>query len=308
MMENDFDLAVIGAGCAGLAAGVYGGRAGMKVCIFDKGKAGGQLLITHKIENYIGFSDISGPDLAAKMLEHAQQYSQVKEFIEVEQVRDEGDHILIKTTEGEYTAAALLLSTGADHKHLGVPGEEELAGKGVSYCATCDGFFFRNRKVIVVGGGSTAAIESLYLKGIDVDVNIVHRRDRLRAESALIEDINKTDMPIHFNKRVIGIQGEKRVEKVILECTDSGDQTEMDTDGVFIAIGLQPNDMLAKQLGLVMNEDELVKIDSVFRTSNPRVFASGDLIGGVRQAITAAAEGTIASLNVLPLVGKQYPW
>jgi thioredoxin reductase (NADPH) len=307
-MDNDFDLAVIGAGCAGLAAGVYGGRAGMKVCIFDKGKAGGQLLITHKIENYIGFSDISGPDLAAKMLEHAQQYSQVKEFTEVEQVRDEGDHIFIKTTEGEYTAAALLLSTGADHKHLGVPGEEELAGKGVSYCATCDGFFFRNRKVIVVGGGSTAAIESLYLQGIDVDVSHVHRRDRLRAESALIEDINKTDMPIHFNKRVISIQGEKRVEKVILECTDSGNHTEMETDGVFIAIGLKPNDMLAKQLGLEMTEDGLVKVDSVFRTSNPRVFASGDLIGGVRQAITAAAEGTIASLNVLPLVGKQYPW
>jgi len=307
-VDNDFDLAVIGAGCAGLAAGVYGGRAGMKVCIFDKGKAGGQLLITHKIENYIGFTDISGPDLAAKMLEHAQQYSQIKEFTEVEQVRDEGDHILVKTTMGEFTASALLLSTGADHKHLGVPGEEELAGKGVSYCATCDGFFFRNRKVIVVGGGSTAAIESLYLKGIDVDVNLVHRRDRLRAESALIEDINKTDMPIHFNKRVISIHGEKRVEKVILECTDSGDHTEMDTDGVFIAIGLQPNDMLAKQLGLEMTEDGLVKVDSVFRTSDPRVFASGDLIGGVRQAITAAAEGTIASLNVLPLVGKQYPW
>ena len=167
-MELDDDLAVIGDGCAGLAAGVYGGRAGMRVCIFDKGKAGGQLLITHKIENYIGFSDISGPDLAARMLEHAQEYSEVKEFVEVEEVSDKGDHIHLKTTDGEYTAAALLLSTGAAHKHLGVPGEEELSGKGVSYCATCDGFFFRNRKVIMVGGGSTAAIEALYLKGIDV--------------------------------------------------------------------------------------------------------------------------------------------
>jgi thioredoxin reductase (NADPH) len=307
-MEYDYDLAVIGAGCAGLAAGVYGGRAGMKVCIFEKGKAGGQLLITHKIENYIGFSDISGPDLAAKMFEHAQEYSHVKEFVEVEEVSDKGDHIVLKTTDGEYTTSALLLATGAAHKHLGVPGEEKLSGKGVSYCATCDGFFFRNRKVIMVGGGSTAAIEALYLKGIDVNVGIVHRRNRLRAESALIEDIEKEEIPIDFNKRVIEIHGEKRVEKVTLECTESGEHTQMDVDGVFIAIGLLPNDVLAKQLGLEMDVDGLVKVDSVFRTSNPRVFASGDLIGGVRQAITAAAEGTIASLNVLPLVGKQYPW
>jgi thioredoxin reductase (NADPH) len=307
-MDYDYDLAVIGAGCAGLAAGVYGGRAGMRVGIFDKGKAGGQLLITHKIENYIGFSDISGPDLAAKMLDHAKEYSEVKEFVEVEQVTDNRDHIRLKTTDGEYTTAALLLSTGADHKHLGVPGEEELAGKGVSYCATCDGFFFRNRKVIMVGGGSTAAIEALYLKGIDVDVGIVHRRNRLRAETALISDVESAEIPIDFNKRVIEIHGEKRVESVTLECTDTGEHTKMETDGVFIAIGLLPNDVLAKQLGLEMNEEGLVKVDSVFRTSNPRVFASGDLVGGVRQAITAAAEGTIASLNVLPLVGKQYPW
>ncbi len=307
-MEYDYDLAVVGAGCAGLAAGVYGGRAGMRVCIFDKGKAGGQLLITHKIENYIGFSEISGPDLAVKMLDHAREYSEVKEFVEVEEVFDEGDHIRLRTTDGEYTAAALLLSTGADHKHLGIPGEEELAGKGVSYCATCDGFFFRNRKVIMVGGGSTAAIEALYLKGIDVDVGIVHRRDRLRAESALIEEVEKADIPLHFNKRVLEIHGEKRVERVTLECTDTCEQTEMEVDGVFIAIGLLPQDALAKQLGLEMDEEGLVKVDGAFRTSNPRVFASGDLIGGVRQAITAAAEGTIASLNVLPLVGKQYPW
>jgi thioredoxin reductase (NADPH) len=308
MLEYDYDLAVVGAGCAGLAAGVYGGRAGMKVAIFDKGKAGGQLLITNKIENYIGFPEISGPDLAAKMLEHAQQYSEVREFEEVETVHQEGDGIVVKTTVGRYSAAALLLATGADHKHLGVPGENELAGKGVSYCATCDGFFFRNRKVIVVGGGSTAAIESLYLKGIGVDVTLVHRRNELRAESALRDDIDTAQIPIMFKKKVIEILGEKRVERVRLECTEIGETMEVEVDGVFIAIGLRPNDMLARQLDLEMTEDCLVKVDAAFRTSNPRVFASGDLIGGVRQAITAAAEGTIASLNVLPLVGKAYPW
>ena len=307
-MGTDYDLAVVGAGCAGLAAGVYGGRAGMRVCIFDKGKAGGQLLITHKIENYIGFSDISGPDLAARMLEHAKEYSEVREFVEVEEVEDTGDHIVLRTTEGEATAAALLVSTGADHKHLGVPGEKELSGKGVSYCATCDGFFFRNRRVIMVGGGSTAAIEALYLKGIGVDVAIVHRRDRLRAESALIEDVARADIPLQFNRRVIEIHGDKRVEAVTLESTETGEHTRMEVDGVFIAIGLKPNDLLARQLGLDMDEEGLVRVDTAFRTSNPRVFAAGDLIGGVRQAITAAAEGTVASLNVLPLVGKAYPW
>ena len=307
-MGYDIDLAVIGAGCAGLAAGVYGGRAGMKVLIFDKGKAGGQLLITHKIENYIGFKEVSGPDLASMMLEHAREYSEVRELEEVETVKDDGDAIVVQTTTGEYRAAALLLSTGADHKHLGVPGEEELAGKGVSYCATCDGFFFRNRKVLMVGGGSTAAIESLYLKGIGVDVSLVHRRDRLRAESALIDEIESTGVPVLYNKRVISIEGEKRVEGVTLECTQTGEHERMPIDGVFIAIGLRPNDGLAKQLGLEMTPDGLIRVDATFRTSNPRVFAAGDLIGGVRQAITAAAEGTVASLNVLPLVGKQYPW
>jgi thioredoxin reductase (NADPH) len=307
-MDYDYDLAVVGAGCAGLAAGVYGGRSGMRVAVFDKGKAGGQLLVTHKIENYIGFREISGPDLAARMLEHARQYSEVREFEEVETVRQEGDAIVLRTTSGEYRAAALLISTGADHKHLNVPGEEELSGKGVSYCATCDGFFFRSRRVIMVGGGSTAAIESLYLKGIDVDVTLVHRRDRLRAESALVRDIEEANIPVLFNKRVIAILGEKRVERVALECTETGEHTEMDLDGVFIAIGLKPNDLLARQLDLEMDAGGLVRVDSAFRTSNPRVFAAGDLIGGVRQAITAAAEGTIASLNVLPLVGKAYPW
>jgi len=307
-MGPEYDLAVIGAGCAGFAAAVYGGRAGMKVCVFDKGKAGGQLLITHKIENYIGFSDISGPDLAQRMLDHAREYAEVKEFVEVEGVEDRGDHILVRTTGGDHTAAALLLSTGADHRHLGVPGEERLAGKGVSYCATCDGFFFRNRKVIIVGGGSTAAIEALYLKGVGVDVSIVHRRDRLRAESALIEEIEKADIPVHFNRRILEIHGEKRVEKVTLEDTVACTESDLPVDGVFIAIGLIPNDALARQLDLEFDENGLVRVDAAFRTSNPRVFAAGDLIGGVRQAITAAAEGTIASLNVLPLVGKAYPW
>jgi thioredoxin reductase (NADPH) len=307
-MEYDYDLAVIGAGCAGLAAGVYGGRAGMRVAIFDKGKAGGQLLITHKIENYIGFSEISGPDLAKRMLDHAKEYSEVREFEEVESVSDEDDHIFLKTTTGEYRVAALLLSTGADHKHLGVPGEEELAGKGVSYCATCDGFFFRNRNVIMVGGGSTAAIESLYLKGVDVNVSIVHRRDQLRAESALRAEVEQADIPLLFNKRILEIRGDKRVETVLVEDLIACKEEEIPIEGVFIAIGLKPNDELARQLGLEMTEEGLVKVDSVYRTSNPRVFAAGDLIGGVRQAVTAAAEGTVASLNVLPLVGKAYPW
>lgn len=307
-MKYDYDLAVIGAGCAGLAAGVYGGRSGMRVAIFDKGKAGGQLLITPKIENYIGYQEISGPDLAVKMLEHARQYSEVKEFTEVEAVEDLGEALRVRTTNGDFVVAAILLCTGTEHRHLGVPGEERLAGKGVSYCATCDGFFFRGKKVFMVGGGSTAAIESLYLKGIGVDVSIVHRRDQLRAESALRQEVEEAGIPILFNQRVLEIKGEKRVEAVTLEDVVACQERDVHVDGVFIAIGLLPNDALVKQLGLVLSEEGLVKVDSNFRTSNNRVFAAGDLIGGVRQAITAAAEGTIASLNVLPLVGKAYPW
>jgi len=307
-MAHDYDLAVVGAGCAGLAAGIYGGRAGMRVVILDKGKAGGQLLITPSIENYVGIRSIPGPDLAQQMLEHASQYSEVREFDPVESVRAEGGTVHVRASSGDLTASALLIATGAEHQHLGVPGEERLAGKGVSYCATCDGFFFKNRRVITVGGGSTAAIESLYLKGIGVDVSIVHRRDKLRAESALRDEVASKGVPVIYNTVVEEVLGEKRVERVRVRRVDTGKVEEMPVEGVFVAIGLRPNNELVDQLGLEKTPEGLVRVDSRYRTSNDRVFAAGDLIGGVRQAITAAAAGAVASLNVLPLVGKQYPW
>ncbi len=307
-MAHDFDLAVVGAGCAGLAAGIYGGRAGMRVVIFDKGKAGGQLLITPHIENYVGIKSIAGPDLAQQMLDHASQYSEVREFDPVESVRMEGEAVHIRSSSGEVTASALLISTGAEHQHLGVPGEERLAGKGVSYCATCDGFFFKNRKAITVGGGSTAAIESLYLKGIGVDVSIVHRRDTLRAECALREEIAAKAVPVIYNTVVEEILGDKRVDRVRVRRVDTGRVEEMPVEGVFVAVGLRPNNELVDQLGLDKTPEGLVRVDARFMTSNGRVFAAGDLVGGVRQAITAAAAGAVAGLNVLPLVGKQYPW
>ena len=307
-MAPDFDLAVVGAGCAGLAAGIYGGRAGMRVVILDKGKAGGQLLITPSIENYVGIRSIPGPDLAQQMLDHASQYSEVREFDPVESVRVENGTVHVRASSGDLTASALLISTGAEHQHLGVPGEDRLAGKGVSYCATCDGFFFKKRRVLTVGGGSTAAIESLYLKGIGVDVSIVHRRDMLRAECALRDEVAAKGVPVIYNTVVEEILGEKRVERVRLRRVDTGTVEEMPIDGVFVAIGLRPNNEFVDQLGLEKTSEGLVRVDSRYRTSNERVFAAGDLIGGVRQAITAAAAGAVASLNVLPLVGKQYPW
>jgi thioredoxin reductase (NADPH) len=307
-MALDYDLAVVGAGCAGLAAGVYGGRAGMRVVVFDKGKAGGQLLITPHIENYIAFKSIAGVDLAQRMLEHAQEYSEVREFEPVESVAVAGDHVVVTSSGGTVTAAALLITTGAEHKHLDVPGEDRLAGKGVSYCATCDGFFFKGRRVITVGGGSTAAIDALYLKGIDVDVSIVHRRGSLRAESALREEITRQGIPVIYDSVIEEILGERKVERVRMRRVDTGALSELPVEGVFVAVGQRPNNELVDQLGLEKTPDGLVRVDPVYRTSNPRVFAAGDLIGGVRQAITAAAAGTVASLNVLPLVGKQYPW
>jgi len=220
----------------------------------------------------------------------------------------EGGTVHVKASSGELTASALLISTGAEHKHLGVPGEDRLAGKGVSYCATCDGFFFKGRRVITVGGGSTAAIESLYLKGIGVDVSIVHRRGALRAESALRDSLVANGVPVVYNTVVEEILGDRRVDRVRVRRVDTGALEEMPVEGVFVAVGLRPNNELVDQLGLDKTLEGLVRVDACYRTSNERVFAAGDLIGGVRQAITAAAAGAVASLNVLPLVGKQYPW
>ncbi len=314
-MEYDYDVAIIGAGAAGMSAAVYAGRSGSSTVIFEKETPGGQTLLSPAIENYLGFKNISGPDLCDLMAEHAREYCDLKELEEVELVEklldenDEPSGFHLKTSKGEYTVGVLILSTGAAHKHLGVPGEKELAAQGVSTCATCDGFFFREKKTVMVGGGNSAALETIFLKGIGVDVEMVHRRDQLRAESAYIQQLKDLDVKIHWNHEVEEIVGNGKVEGIRIFNNKTDEKTTLDVDGVFIAIGIIPNNKIAKALGCEVDAEGYVKVDPhTMQTNVERVYAVGDLLGGARQIATGVGQGCIAALQANVPLGKAYPF
>jgi thioredoxin reductase (NADPH) len=315
----NIDLAIIGAGPAGLAAGIYGARAGMDVKVFDAAMGCAQTMTTPTIENYPGLPGISGADLAQRLKDHAAMYCEVREFERVEEVeriegggQGEGESITprfkLTTGKGEYLAKAVVLATGARHRHLGVPGEGRLMGSGVSYCATCDGNFFVGKDVVVIGGGNTAVTEALYLKGIGVNAELVHRRDCLRAECALSDDLEEKGVKVHYERVVRSIEGETAVEKVVLECPRDGSTEELPVNGVFVAIGVVPNVELAEPLGLELDDRGFVKADPMGRTNVEGVFAAGDVTGGLLQIITGAAQGAQAALTATEAVGKAYPF
>jgi thioredoxin reductase (NADPH) len=314
-MEYDYDVGIIGAGAAGMSAAVYAGRSGSKTVIFEKETPGGQTLLSPAIENYLGFKNISGPDLCDQMAEHAREYCDLKELEEVELVEKLNDEsgkpigFHVKTSKGEYKIGVLILSTGASHRHLGVPGEKELSTKGVSSCATCDGFFFKGKKVVMVGGGNSAALETIFLKGIGVDVEMIHRRDELRAEAAYQKQLEDLDVKIHWNTEVEEILGEDKVEGIRVVNNKTGEKENLEANGVFIAIGIVPNNQIAKALGCEVNKEGYVKVDPhTMETTVPRVYAVGDLLGGARQIATGVGQGCVAALQANVPLGKAYPF
>lgn len=292
-----YDLIVIGAGPAGLTAGIYGGRAGLKVAILDSGLSGGQLLTIDVIENWPGEMSISGQDLAKKIRNHASKYAEIYEMTDVTRIQSVGDEFQIKTSSGTFISKAIIFATGAKRKRLNVPGEKELIGKGVSYCAVCDGSFFIGKRVIVVGGGNTAFSDAIYLKSIGVDVILVHRRTSFRAFKVLVDRARELGIVFKTPYVVRKILGEEKVEGVIVENVETGRSEELRVEGVFIAIGLEPNSKLAKELGVDVDEQGFIKVDRNMRTNVPRVYAAGDVTGGLMQVIKATAEGAIAALS-----------
>ena len=209
----DFELAIIGAGPAGYSAGIYAARAGIKAVIFDESGGGGLAMLSPNIENYAGFESISGTELMEKMKQHASKYVDIKFYEEVKKIDKLDGKFAIKTSEGEYTVGAIILSTGTEHRKLNAPGEAELQGKGVSYCATCDGFFFKEKKVAVIGGGNSALIDAIYLKQIGCqEVYVIHRRDQLRAEKTYEDEAREKQIQILFNKVVEKIKAKLRIK------------------------------------------------------------------------------------------------
>lgn len=303
------ELAIIGAGPAGYAAAIYANRAGISTMVFDKGMGGGLAAIAPNIENYPGFESINGFELTEKMKKHAQKYTKINFAEEVTNITKDKEGFVIETSKQKYNAKAILISTGTKHRKLDAPGEKELSGKGVSYCATCDGFFFKGKVVAVVGGGNSALIESIYLKQIGCkEVYVIHRRDQLRAEKSYKDEAIDKGVKIIFNSKVESINGTNNVEKLELYDIKEDKKSELPVDGVFISIGEIPQSDLAKKVGIKTDELGYIITDSQGRTNIKGIYAAGDITGGLRQVVTACAQGAVAALASTESVGKKYPY
>jgi thioredoxin reductase (NADPH) len=290
-----YDLIIIGSGPGGLTAGIYGGRQGSKTLMLDKGPAGGQGLEVPMMENYPGYEIIAGVSLIAQKKKQALKLADLHEMEEVTSIEPLGRIYKVSTTKQEYHANAIILSTGSRHRPLNAPGEKEFLGKGVCYCATCDGPLFAGKDVLMIGGGNSAAQEALFLKNIGCNVTIVHRRDQLRADKYLKEKLEEHEIPIIWDSEVEEIKGDVFVETVVLNNKKTSQKTEVSVSGVFIAIGDEPINQLAKDLGLDIDHNGYIMTDKFQRTNLERVYAAGDITGGVNQWIVACSEGAVAA-------------
>jgi thioredoxin reductase (NADPH) len=304
----DYELAIIGAGPAGFTAGIYATRAGINAVLFDSGIGGGLMALSPEIENYPGFKSISGLELGDKMREHLEKYMKVNLAESVEKLEVSEDHVKVTTSKASYTVGAVIIATGTEHRKLGIDGEMKHTGRGVSYCATCDGPFFKGKKVIVVGGGNSALIEAIALKQMGIDVTLIHRRDVLRAEDAYKDKAVEVGVNILFQTHVEEIIGEDKVEKVLLHNVKDARKSDMETSAVFVSIGEEPQNQLVKEIGVELDEIGYIKTDRNMRTNIKRIYAAGDVTGGLRQVVTACAEGAIAALTSMEVLGKIYPY
>jgi thioredoxin reductase (NADPH) len=297
----DYELAIIGAGPAGYSAGIYAARSGIKTALFDRGDGGGRAVLSPKIENFAGFESISGAELMEKMKHHASKYVTMHLYEEVKAIHPFTGTFTLETTKANYSVGAILLCTGTEHKTLDIPGEKEFLGKGVSYCATCDGFFFKGKHVAVMGGGNTALMEAIFLKQIGCkNVTLVHRREQLRAEKIYETEAREKQVNILLKKDT--------VESLHLTDIASQKKSVLEVDGIFISVGDAPQNELAKILGLTLDKYGYIVVDRQQRTSIKGVYAAGDITGGLRQVITACAEGAIAALSSTEALGKKYPY
>jgi len=303
--SQEFDVLIIGAGPAGLSAGIYARRAGLSCAILEKGVPGGQVLTSPMIENYPGFAEVPGMKLMDQMAEHAKRYADIREGEEVVRVRS-GERFEVSTHSAKYHSRAIILATGSTHRKLGVKGEEGMVGRGVSYCATCDGFFYKNRKVIVVGGGNTALTDALYLHSIECDITIVHRRDSFRADKHLQDSVAERGIPVLFDNVVEEIVGDGEVTSVKLRNLKTGAVEAKPINGVFVAVGEVPSNQLAAELGLTLDQSGFVVVDKTFRTNVPFVYAAGDVSGGIRQIVAAVHGGAAAALSCFEDLANPY--
>ncbi len=293
----EFDVAIIGAGPAGLTAAIYSARYGLKTVVFEDPTQISQLAIVPFIENFPGYEG-SGLDLIMKMKEQASKFGAEHKVERVEDVRKGDGYFFVKTDSGEYKARTIIIATGGKHRELGVEGEKKFVGRGVSYCAVCDGFFFKGKRVAVIGGGNTALADAIYLKDLGCDVVVIHRRDKFRADELLQKQLFDKGIPVLWNTVVERIEGESRVERIVVRNIKTGERKVLEVEGVFIAVGIQPQTEIASKLGVEMNSYGYIKVDKKQRTNVEGVFAAGDCCDNpLKQAITACGDGAIAAYS-----------
>ncbi len=295
METANFDYIIIGAGPAGLSSAQYAARSGLKTIVLEGMGAGGQVAQIFELENYPGvFPAVNGYDFVETLRKQAEAFGAQIKQVQVSSIDKKGKDFVIQTKDTIYTAPALCMATGAVHKNLGVPGEEELKGRGVSYCATCDGPFFRNKRIVVIGGGDSACSEAIYLATLSKDVTIIHRRNEFRAQKAIVDKMLKAGVKPVYDSVVKQINGQNKVSGITLENVKTGEQSELECDAVFIFAGMAPQtdlvDMIKKDIsGYIMTDENM-------QTSIPGLYAAGDVRSKpFRQIVTAVSDGAIAA-------------
>lgn len=295
--EKIYDVIIAGAGPAGMTAAVYTSRANLSTLMIERGMPGGQMANTEDVENYPGFESILGPDLSTKMFEHAKKFGAEYAYGDIKEIIDNGDVKTVVAGSKQYKAYSVIISAGAEYKKVGVPGEKELSGRGVSYCAVCDGAFFKGKELYVIGGGDSAVEEGVYLTRFASKVTIVHRRDELRAQK-ILQDRAFANEKVDFiwNHTIKSINDkEGKVGSVTLVSTQTGEEQELPADGVFIYIGMIPLSKPFTNLGIT-NENGYIETNERMETKVPGIFAAGDIREKtLRQIVTATGDGSIAA-------------
>jgi len=303
----DYDLIIIGAGPGGATAGIYAKRQGLNVLIIERGAVGGQLSESPEIENYPGFPKISGMQYGEKIKQHLDHLEIPIVFGEVSQIKKIEDKFNVMVYDTEYFSKSIILATGTKHKHLEAEGEKDFFGKGISYCATCDGFFFKGKDVAVIGGGNSALYYADYLSNIASNVYLIHRRQEFRGEPVLVNKLSKkTHVKFILDSVVDSFKGSNVLESVIVSNVNTKEKQEIKLSGVFISVGEIPNNELAKKLSIELDEKGYIKTNEKQETNIKGIYACGDVCGkGWAQAINASAQGMTAALECSSLIRKQ---